>query len=186
MSSEVFADELLKRSLSSLCSATGFKMADSLALQMLVKVCKDKVKGISTELTCLGETAGRKQVLVEDFAHVVTERHRTTALEQALSRFSNQDTVHFPVEGLSLERKRADGDVNVPELQSGIEHLPRYPPAHTYKRSKQVELVDMPASTVNELKRIQQRHSSLVRESLARMQQSLNTTVSRETETHEH
>jgi histone H3/H4 len=184
---DAFARAIMKKSLANLCVSMGFGTADGAAFNALSQVARHKIVSLGQELKSVAENSTRKQVTFEDFAQCVSK----TMHAQSSSREPLRYLVgipKFPVESTTNSSNSntmifsAVGDMNGAEAPTnalnGLSHLPPFPPLHTYKRTK-LEAPDLPASTVADLRRIHQRNSALVRESLAKMRPRSENPVSR-------
>lgn len=176
--SQVFAEHVLKQTVAQILLASGMQTCESVALDVLTEACKRKLKQIGSELKQISERSRRTQVLCEDLLLLQSPNNNNGGGNLDLSDLTFFTEIPaFPVQvSFTPEGSAAAAAAAVteePTTTCGLSHLPPFPPAHTYKRTKLIQVTEqaeVPSATINELRRVQQRYSALVRESLAAMQ----------------
>ena len=173
-SSETFAQFLLKKSLGSLCMSLGVHFADAGAFEALVEVSEQRLLKLGEDLKQRAEHSQRKHVTLEDFSQICKIPKSTQLTIEPIQAILN--VPKFPVDsnGTSFALSTSVVEESDQPTSSRLPHFPPFPPARTYKRTK----LEPPAlPSITELRRIQQRHSALVRESLAKMQREMNSST---------
>lgn len=177
--SDAFAHHLLKQTVAQILLSSEVLTIDASALDALVEACKRKLLQLGGDLKQVSERAKRSQTTCDDFLQLPSPTS-TGVSDLVLTDLTFLGEIPpFPValpdEAAAAVVAAAAAPTATEEATQtcGLAHLPAFPPAHTYKRTKLSEgttMAETPSSIVNELRRVQQRHSTLVREALAKMQ----------------
>ncbi|KAH9254137.1 hypothetical protein BASA81_007726 [Batrachochytrium salamandrivorans] len=172
-SSDAFAHHLLKQTVAQILLSSEVQTIDSSSLDAVVEACKRKLLQLGGDLKQVSERAKRSQTTCEDFLQLPSSSSGVSDLMLTDLTFLGE-IPSFPVQVALPDEAITTPTVTEEAAQTcGLAHLPPFPPAHTYKRTKLSEgtaMAETPSSIVNELRRVQQRHSALVREALAKMQ----------------
>lgn len=177
---ERFARGLLRRALAQILFANKIKTSEGGAMEGMVDACRSRLMDFGTRTRDVCEQSHRKKAKLEDGVRALMGFSPRVEMQDLIAEPKHVIPVLSQVPMFPLEVVETVAppmmdleDGSKSQRVGNLMHFPPIPPLHAFKMenvdSVASSLEDLSQSAQNDLKRAQQRRSTLVRESLAKM-----------------